>query len=193
MEEWKDVTGYEGLYQVSNLGRVKHLKITHKNRFGKCAKQEHVVGYKGSNGYMYVNLCKGNKEHTVTIHRLVAKAFIPNPKGYDCINHKDESHDNNRVDNLEWCTKKYNNGYGTLSKRKREIMLNHPKTSKTVRCIDNNMIYLSARDAARQLGVHPTNIINCCNGKQKTCKGLCFEYLEKGLALEAPEGMYKTE
>lgn len=105
MEEWRDVIGYEGLYQVSNLGRVKHLKITHKNRFGECTKQEHIVGYKGSNGYMYINLCKGNKMHTVTIHSLVAKAFIPNPNGYDCINHKDESHDNNRVDNLEWCTK----------------------------------------------------------------------------------------
>ena len=193
MEEWRDVTGYEGLYQISNLGRVKHLKFTHKNRFGECTKQEHIVGYNGSNGYMYVNLCKGNKMHTVTIHSLVAKAFIPNPNGYDCINHKDESHDNNRVDNLEWCTKEYNNNYGTLAKRKREIMLNHPETSKIVRCVDNNIVYLSAREAARQLNVHPTNIINCCNGKQKTCKGLHFEYIEKGLALEAPPKMYKTE
>ena len=56
MEEWKDVIGYEGLYQVSNHGRVKHLTQIHKNRFGECTKQEHIVGYKGSNGYMYVVL-----------------------------------------------------------------------------------------------------------------------------------------
>ena len=135
MEEWKDIIGYEGLYQVSNYGRVKHLTQTHKNRFGECVKQEHIVGYKGSNGYMYVVLHKNNIPHTVAIHSLVAKAFIPNPNGYDCINHKDESHDNNRVDNLEWCTKEYNNSYGTLAERKREIMLNHPKTSKAVRGI----------------------------------------------------------
>lgn len=179
MEEWKDVIGYEGLYQVSNYGRVKHLAQVHKNRFGECTKQEHIVGYKSSNGYMYVVLHKNNKPHTVTIHSLVAKAFIPNPNGYACINHKDETHDNNNVDNLEWCDKEYNNNYGTLAERKRVIMRNHPKTSKPVWCMENNITYASAREAARNLGVCPSNIINCCNGKQHTCKGLHFMYADK--------------
>ena len=179
MEEWKDVIGYEGLYQVSNHGRVKHLTQIHKNRFGECTKQEHIVGYKGSNGYMYVVLHKNNKPHTVTIHSLVAKAFIPNPNGYACINHKDETHDNNNVDNLEWCDKEYNNNYGTLAERKKVIMRNHPKTSKPVWCMENSITYSSAREAARNLGVCPSNIINCCNGKQHTCKGLRFMYGDK--------------
>lgn len=105
-EIWKDIVGYEGLYQISNLGRVKHLYQKYKNKFANIHREEHFVGYKGSNGYMYVVLHKNNKHKTVLIHRLVAKYFIPNPNNYECVNHKDESHDNNRVENLEWCTKK---------------------------------------------------------------------------------------
>lgn len=196
MEKWKDVIGYEGLYQISNHGRVKHLTQIHKNRFGECTKQEHIVGYKGSNGYMYVVLHKNNKPHTVTIHSLVAKAFIPNPNGYDCINHKDETRDNNIVENLEWCDKSYNNNYGTIKERRSIIMNAHPSTSKKVVCTQKDgkeVFYPSARFAAKQLGINPSNIINCCNGKQKTCKGMKFSYIEQGLALEAPVGMYNFE
>lgn len=196
MEEWRDILGYEGLYQISTAGRVKHLAQTHANRFGKCKKREHFVGYKGSNGYMYVILHKDGKPHTVSIHRLVAEAFIPNPHNYDCINHKDESHDNNNVENLEWCSRKYNNNYGTIKERRSVIMNAHPSTSKQVMCVQENgylVSYPLARAAAKALNVNPSNIINCCNGKQKTCRGMEFYYIEKGLALEAPKDMYKTE
>lgn len=123
MEEvWKDIKDYEGIYQVSNLGRIKRLPHRVKNRFGTCCRKEHYVGYKGTNGYMYVLLHKDNTPSTFLIHRLVAQAFIDNPNNYDCINHKDENPLNNCVNNLEWCDKAYNNNYGTIKQRRSIIM-----------------------------------------------------------------------
>lgn len=99
-EIWKDIKGYEGLYQVSNLGNVKSLK-TNKNLY-----------YSNSNnGYLRVGLFK-NKRKMFSIHRLVAENFIPNPNEYLVVNHKDFNQKNNKVDNLEWCTSKENNNYG---------------------------------------------------------------------------------
>ena len=97
---WKDIKDYEGIYQVSNLGRIKRLPHRVKNRFGTCCRKEHYIGYKGTNGYMYVLLHKDNTPSTFLIHRLVAQAFIDNPNNYDCINHKDENPLNNCVNNL---------------------------------------------------------------------------------------------
>jgi len=107
MEEiWKDVVGYEGYYKISNLGNVKNLKT------GK-------INIPKSKGYQTVTLYKDGVKKITTIHRLVAKAFIPNPNNYDIVNHKDETKNNNRADNLEWCDEKYNANYGTLQERKR--------------------------------------------------------------------------
>lgn len=93
MEEvLKDIKDYEGIYQVSNLGRIKRLAYRVKNGVGTCCRKEHYVGYKGTNGYMYVMLHKDNIPSTFLIHRLVAQAFIENPNNYDCINHKDENY-----------------------------------------------------------------------------------------------------
>lgn len=116
MEEiWKDIQGYEGLYQVSNLGRVKSL-----GRSGKgCSLEDRVLKPMiNDDGYELVNLKSSNhiaKWHSV--HRLVAIHFIPNPNDYKEINHKDEIKNNNTVSNLEWCTRKYNVGYGTVKER----------------------------------------------------------------------------
>lgn len=103
-EVFRPVEGYEGLYEVSNLGRVKSLK------WGK----ERILkpGMDGC-GYLKANLYKEGKIKHFMVHRLVAQAFIPNPEGLPQINHKDEDKTNNRVDNLEWCTAKYNSNYGT--------------------------------------------------------------------------------
>ena len=114
MEEiYKDIEGYEGLYQVSNLGNVKSLHFKNpKNCSEKVLKTT-------NNKYNYptIGLYKDKKCKRFLVHRLVAKAFIPNPNNYPQINHKDETTDNNCVDNLEWCTQEYNLKYGTRMER----------------------------------------------------------------------------
>lgn len=110
-EIWKDIEGYEGLYQVSNYGRVKRMFI-------KGAKKETILKLaKNKTGYIRVCLSKNSKKSNKHIHRLVAEAFIPNPNNLPQINHKDENPNNNYVDNLEWCNGKYNTNYGTRNKR----------------------------------------------------------------------------
>ena len=106
-EIWKNIEGYEGKYQVSNLGQVKSMigqeKVLHPK--------------KHRNGHLQIGLHKDKKRKTMYIHRLVAQAFIPNPDNLPCVNHKDENPSNNNVDNLEWCTQKYNCNYGTRVNR----------------------------------------------------------------------------
>lgn len=113
-EIWKDVTGYEGLYQVSNFGNVKscdRVVFAGTNSNHTCQHIKFRLLKMGGGKYKQVILCKEGKIKAFTVHRLVAQAFISNPDNLPCINHKDENPSNNRVDNLEWCTYKYNNGY----------------------------------------------------------------------------------
>ena len=116
-EIWKDIVGYEGLYQVSNLGNVKRLK-GYKGRGKGYIVEEHLIKPSiSSNGYQNVVLCKNGKTKTFTMHRLVAIAFLYNSDNLPQVNHKDENKLNNCVDNLEWCDSKYNNNYGTRNKK----------------------------------------------------------------------------
>lgn len=110
MEEWKDIKGYEGLYMISSLGRVKSLQPRGGNRNGMPRKgKEHILTpYISSTGYYKVSLVKNNKRSDKRIHRLLASAFIPNPNNKPNINHIDGNKLNNRIDNLEWCTQKEN-------------------------------------------------------------------------------------
>lgn len=123
MEIWKDIKGYEGLYQISNLGNVKSLR---KNVILKCSKCSR------EGNYYKAGLYKNGKTKTILVHKLVANAFIPNPNNLPCINHKDENKLNNKADNLEWCTYKQNNDYGKhdikkyISLLKRRLLLNYP-------------------------------------------------------------------
>ena len=121
IEEWRDVVGFEGLYQVSNLGRVKGLdrlvdtNINNVNRRihkGKLLKPQF-----NNKGYKRVNLCKNGNINWAFVHRLVAEAFIPNPNNYPVVNHKDENPKNNCVENLEWCTQKYNMNWNGVMKK----------------------------------------------------------------------------
>ena len=113
-EVWKNINGYEGLYQISNNGRVKSLpKLA-----GKSWRKEKILKtYLDKDGYVKVILCKENKTKFLSVHRLIAEAFIPNPNEFPQINHKDENKQNNSLENLEWCTCKYNINYGTRTER----------------------------------------------------------------------------
>ena len=111
-EQWKDIFGYDGMYQVSDLGRVRSKKYGDgrvlKNRKTNC-------------GYLRVMLCKDGNPKNYMVHRLVAQAFIPNSdENKTQINHIDECKHNNRVSNLEWCTSQYNNTYNNIRRRCRE-------------------------------------------------------------------------
>ena len=118
MEEWRDVKGYEGLYQVSNEGRVKALEriVVYKNG-SKHKYEEHIMENVVVQGYCYVGLNSSNKQKRLRVHRLVAQAFIPNPSNLPEINHKNECTTDNNVENLEWCDRSYNINYGTRNER----------------------------------------------------------------------------
>ena len=172
MEEWKNIKGYEGLYQVSNFGRVKSLNY---HRTGKevLMKPGRFV-MKSGNAYYGVKLYKDSKMNVKLVHRLVAEAFIPNPNNLPQVNHKDENGLNNRVDNLEWCTRKYNTNYGTARERMKE------KRSKPVYqySIDGELIkeWPSLSEIGRQTGYSCGYISDCCNGKRKTAYGFIWRY-----------------
>lgn len=108
-EFWEDIPQYEGLYQISNLGRVKSLPRTSKKRI--INKEIIKVFTKLPNGYLKVGLSKNGKTKYYFVHRLVAQVFIPNTNNKPCVNHRDCNKMNNNVDNLEWCTYKENNSY----------------------------------------------------------------------------------
>ena len=105
-EIWKPIKGYESLYKVSNLGNILSLKTN------KLLKANMIT-----NGYFAVQLCKNHKRKSFLVHRIVAEHFIDNPNNLPEINHKDENKGNNTVNNLEWCTRKYNMNYKQLPKR----------------------------------------------------------------------------
>ena len=118
MEIWKDIPGYEGLYQVSNYGNVKSLNYRGTKGKHKCLKQN-----TDKYGYKVVILANHGKYKSYKVHRLVASAFIENPNNYPQVNHLDENPANNNYLNLEWCTAKYNINYGTRNKRAGEAQM----------------------------------------------------------------------
>lgn len=132
-EEWRNVKGFEGLYEVSNLGNVRSLDriSVGRHREPLFIKGRVLSPIKRMRGYLEVNLvdsASGKRRVAKKIHRLVAEAFIENPNHYEQVNHRDENKHNNAVNNLEWCSAKYNNNYGTRNikisetKRKHKIM-----------------------------------------------------------------------
>lgn len=159
IEIFKDIEGYKGLYQVSNLGNIKSLKFR---------KEKTLKPKKDKDGYLMVNLYKEKKPKTFKVHRLVAQAFIENPNNLPEVNHKDEDKTNNHVTNLEWCDRKYNINYGTAIQR----------ISKQVLCLETGKIYPSANEVQRQLGFAQGNISACCNGRIKQAYGFHWKYVE---------------
>ena len=168
-EIWKDIKDYEGLYQVSNLGRVKSLDkyVRSKNNSFALKKGRILKSSVTKRGYKKVGLWK-NGVKWYLIHRLVAQAFIQNPNKYPQVNHINEIKTDNRVDNLEWCDQKYNVNYGTARERIIEKQTNG-KYSKPVLQINKNTNeviaeFPSINEVQRQLGFRISNISECCNG-----------------------------
>lgn len=130
-EIWKDIPGYEGLYQVSNLGRVKALpKLVGRGRQYHVG--ERLLSLRPmKNGYIRIHLDKDGSREYVSVHRLVAKAFIDNPLNLPFVNHKNENPTDNRVENLEWCTVKYNANYGTRNQRISKSKMGHEVSKET--------------------------------------------------------------
>ena len=159
-EIWKDIKNYEGLYQISNLGRVKSLWY---------GREKILIPVKLKNGYLRVILCKNGILKTYYVHRLVAEAFLDNPNNLPQVNHKDENKQNNNVENLEWCTNEYNINYGTRTERCSKKVYQYT--------IDNILIkkWNSIAECERN-GFKHSLIIYCCQGKRKTHKGFKWSY-----------------
>ena len=157
-EEWRDVSGYVGRYQVSNLGRVRSLTYGLKP-------------WKHNKGYRAVTLFSGNGTEKKLVHRLVAEAFLPNPDRLPQVNHKNGDKTDNRVENLEWCTGRANSLHNAYELGNESTIPKRP-----VVCLDTGTVFLSVTDAARFVGGCSQNISKVCQGKRKRHKGLRWAY-----------------
>lgn len=183
-EIWKDIKEYEGIYQVSNLGRVKSL-----SRFHKTDERYSLIGYTSKErilkpgtdgwGYLYVALSKDKKRKNKRIHRLVAETFIPNIKNLQQVNHIDGNKKNNKVDNLEWCT------YGHNEKEAYRLGLKQSriKGKPLYQCdLNGNIIkkWNSINEIAKAMNYSSGTICSCCNKKRnKTYKGFIWRYVNE--------------
>ena len=170
-EFWRNIEGFNGMYQISNKGTVKSRLL----RNGKGVSEDwHLINpCLDKDGYLFVTLRLDKKTHYVRVHRLVAKTFIPNPSNFKIVNHKDECKTNNDVKNLEWCTNRYNSTYG-LANYRRTI-----NTCKAVGGFKDGILQVSFRSIseAGRNGFHRNSIYMCLYGKQKTHKRLVWKFL----------------
>ena len=162
-EIWKDIVGYEGQYQVSDIGNVR--SVARKDSIGRKCGGVTLRPSHDKYGYLRVTLCKNSKLNTKLVHRLVAQAFVPNPNGYSEINHRDENKVNNKLSNLEWCDAKHNVNYGTRNTRVSQ------KLSKKVRAVNvetGEIVTFSSVKEAEKKGYY--NISQACRGAYKSGK-----------------------
>ena len=159
MEIWKDIPGYEGYYQVSNIGRVRN------------SEQGHLLQpNKKRTGYIQVTLSRQGIARTYRLHRIVAQTFIPNLGNKPYINHKNGDKSNNRVENLEWCTPSEN------QRHRYDVLLKRQTSNRPVVCTTTGETYPSARAAAKALSLHHTAISMCCHGVRTHTKNLYFKF-----------------
>lgn len=171
MEVWKDIQGYEGLYQVSNQGRVKSLERRTQTRV--C--HEKIMNSQFDTRYLFVRLSKDGKKRNLLIHRLVANEFIPNRDGCPYVNHINGKKTDNRVENLEWCTPSENTVHAIVNDIKRL-----PNKS-VVQCdLQGNTIreWESIKEASVSLKINRSNIGSCCNRKRNKAGNYTWKFRE---------------
>lgn len=172
MEElWKDIEGFEGLYQVSNTGKIRSFI-----RKSETSPPWHLIKPHFARGYTFAALyAKDSKRaKNFLVHRLVAKAFVPNPNNYPEVNHKDENKQNNNADNLEWCTRAYNMSYGTARFRQ-GISASTPVEQLTIDGVPI-ALYYSIPVAAKINNIDCSSIIKCCKSKRIHTGGYRWRY-----------------
>ena len=203
-EQWRDIIiekngvvyDYSGIYEVSNLGRVRSVdRVDSRGRRleGRILKQNK------NKGYLSVALCG----KVFKVHRLVATVFVPNPNNLPQVNHLDENKHNNRVDNLEWVTAKDNMNYGTRNQRASKAMKGrtfseehkqkmkeshpdyhgnkHPRAKKVI-CIETGQVFGTLKEAGECYGISKESICSCCKGKRETAGGYHWKYYDEYLA-----------
>jgi hypothetical protein len=169
-EVWKDIEDYKGLYQVSNLGRVRSLDRVDMR--GNHLKGKVLAFNLAGAGYIQVGLHRDGKVEQKLVHRLVSEAFLPNPDNLPEVNHKDEDKTNNNVSNLEWCTRLYNMTYGTLIERMAKA---NGSPVYVITSSGHRYYFDSIKKASRLLGLKDTGVHACLCGRQKNNPGYTFE------------------
>lgn len=192
MEEiWKDILGYEGLYKISNTGKVINCKTN----------KQMAVSANNIGGYYRIGLTKDRKRKQFSLHRLIAIAFIPNPENKPCIDHINTIRTDNRVENLKWCTR-HENQMNPITRKnlRRDFTETHRKkiseslkgkphskehnekvslamSKRPIICVETGEIYKSTLDIQRKIGLWHQNIVKVLQGKLKTCGGFHWEVL----------------
>ena len=176
MEKWKPIPGYEGYYEVSSIGRVRSIDRIVQN--GAWAKPVYgrILKLNNNDGYMYCSLCKDGKPKPHKVHRLVALAFVPNPNNLPYINHKNEDKGDNRVENLEWCTKWYNEHYGNFSQKISAIKREKARSVVQYDLQGNFVRKYSCLTEVKEYGFNSDVAGDCCRGKTVTHNGFVFRF-----------------
>lgn len=191
-EIWKSISGYEGLYEVSNLGRVRSIDRIVNGRNGIV--RGNILSFSDNGtGYKTVCLCKDNIKSTKYIHRLVANEFVDNPNNLPDVNHKNERRDDNTASNLEWCTKEYNQNYNNCPLKRRLALISI--RGKGVCSYDEkgNKVkeYLCIADVQND-GYGRRNVVLCCQKKRRTCGGLFWSFLGETPIIREPYARRKN-
>lgn len=186
-EIWRDVAGFEGLYQVSNQGRVRSLDHIVNRGGGTLHIKGRVLQPKVAAPYLGVILSKNGKAHPKRVHRLVAIAFVPNPNNLPVVDHIDGNKTNNAASNLRWCTHEQNTGYASsmgmlgatpYASRTREQQERYSNARKKAIVRSDRKVYECTADAAKDMGVTYSAIMHVLRGLTKTCKGYSFSYVK---------------
>lgn len=188
-EIWRDIPTYLGIYQASNFGRIRTYPkpVSCYNSIGQDVSMtlggDILQQTQNNNGYYYVVLTVNGKANRIGVHRLVSMAFIPNPDCLPIVNHKDENPTNNNVENLEWCTYKYNSNYGTSRERQSKKKRQFHKKKIEMLTVDNVPLrifnnFVEIEEYFQRGDLH-ANLIAVCKGRRNTCMGYKWRILNE--------------